>query len=104
MPDHVHLLGEARSEQTDLRTFVHDAKQASGYAFRRRFGRPLWQPSYYDRVLRNEESTPDIVRYIVANPVRAGLARDVSAYPYIGSSEYTRGELLEIASEGRGQP
>jgi hypothetical protein len=34
---------------------------------------------YFDRVLRDEEATLDVVSYIVLNPVKAGLCDERSA-------------------------
>jgi len=46
-------------------------------------GRPsLWQKSYDDNVFRRDEDVRDVVRYILADPVRAGLAPSPSSYPY----------------------
>jgi hypothetical protein len=38
------------------------------------------------------------VRYIINNPVRAGLVADVRDYPFWGSSVYSREALLEYIS------
>jgi putative transposase len=88
MPDHVHLLVESRRTDSDIRRFVHQAKQRSGYEFSRRFRQKLWQPSWYDRVLREDEETPRVVRYILENPVRAGLVESYEQYPFCGSLVY----------------
>jgi len=42
---------------------------------------PVWQKGYYDHALRDEENLAAVARYIVANPLRAGLARNVADYP-----------------------
>ncbi len=42
---------------------------------------PLWQPGFHDRAIRKEEDLQAVARYIVANPVRAGLAGKVGDYP-----------------------
>ena len=52
MPDHLHMLAEAGSSECDFERFVKQAKQLSGYYYKQRFGSPLWQPSWHDRVLR----------------------------------------------------
>ena len=57
--------------------------------------RPLWQEGYYDRVLRPEESEAMVARYIIENPVRAGLVTRPSDYPFVGSDEWS---LEEISS------
>ena len=56
---------------------------------------PLWQDSYYDHVVRPEENLSAIARYIIENPVRAGLARSPFDYPFVGSSTWSIEELLK---------
>lgn len=93
MPDHVHLLLEATREDCNFRTFVALFKQRTAYEYRQRTGGTLWQESFYDHVLRREETTPTIVAYVIENPVRAGLCRSADDYPHIGSTRYSREEL-----------
>ena len=85
MPDHVHLLVEACADACDLRRFAKMAKQRSGGVHARTAGQRLWQEGYYDRVLRREDDAYDMARYIFMTPVRAGLARTPTDYPYRGS-------------------
>ena len=94
MPDHVHLLVSGTREDSDLKKFASSAKQFSGYAYRQKTGKRLWQPSYYEHVLRDEDDTWGVAWYIVANPVRAGLTDRLDDYPFIGSCTTTRTELL----------
>ena len=54
----------------------------------------MWQEGYYEHVLRDEERTQDVVYYIIANPLRKHLAENVLDYPYWGSMQYSREELL----------
>jgi putative transposase len=95
MPDHVHLLIEARSEASDCLRFIKRAKQFSGYHFRQRFGLPLWQRYGYEHVLRDDEETLGIARYILENPLRAGLVGSIEQYPFVGSTMYSVREILE---------
>jgi putative transposase len=83
MPDHLHVLVEG-SEGSDLAQLMKAFKQASSYDYRRRVGRPLWQRSYYDHVLRGPDELLPSAEYILNNPVRAGLADDPAAYPFSG--------------------
>jgi putative transposase len=83
MPDHLHLLVEA-PEGGDLARFIKVFKQASSFDYKRRLGRPLWQRSYYDHVLRGPDELRPAVEYILGNPVRAGLADKPGAYPFSG--------------------
>ena len=94
MPDHVHMLVTAQSERADLPEFVRRFKQLTGFAHRQRHGEPLWQPGYHDRILRDDESTEDVTRYIMENPVRAGLAQELFEYPFAGSDVYDTAALL----------
>lgn len=98
MPDHAHLLVEGTTAAADLRRFAKRAKQASGQAWRNRTRSRLWQEGYYDRVLRGEADAKAMARYIVANPVRAGLARVPADYPHVGSDLWRLDDL--IASVG----
>ncbi len=57
-------------------------KQATGFHFKLACGRRLWQTSFYDRVLRDDESRAFVAAYILNNPVRAGLTRTVGEYAF----------------------
>lgn len=100
MPDHMHMLVQAESVNSDFARFVRIAKQRTAFNFRRTRGSKLWNPSYWDRTLRGGNSTVSVVRYIVLNPVKAGLVSDPLEYPHWGSEIYTRGELLQLISTG----
>lgn len=81
MPDHVHWmfeLGEGRA----LRQVIQDFKGRTARSVNRRLGQSglFWLKGYYEHALRAEEDLRSRARYIVANPLRAGLAREVGAY------------------------
>jgi putative transposase len=95
MPDHLHLLAEGRTAASDCRRFIARAKQFSGFYYQKNFGERLWQRYGYERVLREDEATLSVARYIVANPIRAGLANNIHDYPFIGSTTYTVAEILD---------
>ena len=42
----------------------------------------LWSRGYNQRTLERHEDRLAVARHLVSNPVRAGLARSVGAYPY----------------------
>ncbi len=96
MPDHVHLLVEGLTAGSDCRRFLTLAKQYSGFSHRVRFKERLWQRFSHERVLRETEQTHVVVRYILENPIRAGLVTRVEDYPFIGSSVYSLPDLLEF--------
>ncbi len=95
MPDHLHLLVEGTTENADLKCFVTRAKQYSGFYYKRATRNTLWQRYGFERVLRADKDARDVVRYVVSNPVRAGLVIDPLAYPFWGSSIYSRTQLIE---------
>jgi REP element-mobilizing transposase RayT len=76
MPDHLHWLMQLG--QGELSSVVGRVKSVSA----RRLGRPVWQAGYHDRAVRREEDLPAIARYVVNNPVRAGLVTRAGDYPH----------------------
>jgi putative transposase len=96
MPDHMHLLVDGDNDGADLAAFMKLAKQRSGYRFRQRYGAALWQPGYYEHVLRDAEKTEEVVFYIIANPLRKQMVEHVLQYPYWGSTRWSRSELLDV--------
>jgi putative transposase len=94
MPDHVHVMAIGSSPLSDARRFVARAKQLSGFHHQRVTGQRLWQRYSWDRVLRIDEQTVDVICYILENPVRAGLARHPLEYPFSGSAIYSRDALM----------
>ena len=44
----------------------------------------LWQPGFFDHVLRSEESYVEKWQYVLENPVRAGLVKELEQWPYQG--------------------
>ena len=83
MPDHCHALVEV-GETVPLSRLVARIKASSA----RRVGGAhpglgrIWQRSFHDHAVRREEDLLDFARYVVANPLRAGLVRRLGDYPY----------------------
>ncbi len=96
MPDHVHVIATATTESADLKKFVAKWKQRSGYTHKQKTGALLWQPSYFDHVLRDEEDTWRAVRYVLENPVRKGLVQNFYDYPFSGSDVFSMEQLKEM--------
>ena len=94
MPDHVHLLVEGQTEDSDCRRFMARAKQYSGFQYRAAFGGRLWQRYGFERTLRDGEATVSVARYILENPLKAGLVERIADYPFVGSSAYTIEQML----------
>ena len=82
MPDHVHWLIELKD--TTLGTLMQRFKCQSSNALRKagvKVSR-IWQAGYHDRALRRDEDILKVARYIVANPIRAGLVARPGDYPH----------------------
>jgi REP-associated tyrosine transposase len=99
MPDHLHLLVEGTDPASTLTEFVRVFKQRSSFHWKRAYGSELWQRSYFERVLRNHESSIDAARYVLANPLRAGMVDSVEDYPFLGSLTMSVRELLYSVSK-----
>ncbi len=83
MPDHAHWL-VGLGKQDSLSIVVNRLKSSSSRLANKILGRRgiLWEPGYYDHALRAEEELLDTARYIIANPLRAGLVKRVGDYPF----------------------
>ena len=82
MPDHLHWLFQLHAD-----TLSGVVKQLKGRsagkinAVLQRQG-PVWQRGFHDHAVRKEEDWADLARYIVANPLRAGLVSKLGEYPF----------------------
>ena len=78
LPNHVHLLAEAVSEEDA--DWARHLKMIKGRSARRanlvlaRTGQPFWQEESFDRWVRDRDEFAKVQRYIERNPVTAGLA------------------------------
>ena len=82
MPDHLHWL--VTLDHGGLARLVKHLKARSAQAINREHavqGR-VWQPGYHARAVRQEDDVRALARYMVANPLRAGLAQHVADYPH----------------------
>ena len=84
MPDHLHLISMGYEDRSDVLGGVDKFKQATGHWLASRFSNCEWQDSFYDRIIRRPEELAQKVRYILDNPVRAGLVKDWRDYPFTG--------------------
>ena len=85
MPDHLHLILVAEGATSELRRMVRAFKGAGAALARKRGVSSLWQKGYYDHVLRSGESLDQAAWYVFLNPIRAGLAKTLHAWPFSGS-------------------
>jgi putative transposase len=88
MPTHLHLLlAPAKLDLTaltrELKKFtaqeISKARDASG---------PIWQPRYFDFILRRVSDCWDKLQYIHENPVRAGLVHKPTEWKWSSATHY----------------
>jgi putative transposase len=81
MPDHFHLL---LSPTVSLERSLQLIKGGFSYRAKRELGHcgEIWQPSYYDRRVREVEDYGNFRFYLRRNPVQRGLAETPEQYPY----------------------
>ena len=93
MPDHVHLL-IGIAAPSSLLAMVGGWKSVCSRVWREAgHGAAFWQRSFFDHALRQEEDLRVVARYVLWNPVRAGLVTRVRDYELCGSMEFDLSEL-----------
>jgi putative transposase len=97
MPDHGHLVVDGERDDSNCLLYIKLAKQYSAYYFKQAFGHRLWQRYSYERVIRDDIERALTIRYLLANPVKAGLVSDPREYHGLGSQRYTVGELMQMS-------
>ena len=94
MPDHIHFfcVSDESPNAASLSRFIGGFKQWTAKAIlqSRGFAPPLWQKQFFDHIMRSSESYESKWRYVLENPVRAGLVKRTEDWPY-------RGEIAPIA-------
>mgnify|MGYP003646151531 FL=1 len=82
MPDHIHWLMQLNTE-LELSRCIQKFK---GNVTRRLHKRALitgrvWENNFHDSAIRREKDLLATARYVVANPLRAGLVKSLRDYP-----------------------
>ncbi len=102
MPDHLHWLFSLENSN-NLSQVVADVKRRSAYRTNeqnQRTGSVVWQPGFHDYALRKEDKIKDVARYIIANPLRAGLVKEPlikSCFVILSDSEGSYTTVLSIS-------
>ena len=83
MPDHIHWLFQL-GDVKDLSVVMKHFKARVTKELNRKTNRsgPVWQKAFYDRAIRDNEDLQILARYIVANPLRAGLVENIENYSH----------------------
>lgn len=83
MPDHFHMLVQFDRRDISISNLMRCIKARFTVTAKDKFGVDrIWQRGFYDRAIRSEEDIAAVARYIVANPLRAGLVQNLKEYPH----------------------
>ena len=78
MPDHIHFIISINTDENGRSqiapTISRVIKQFKG-SITKQIGRPIWQKSFYDHGIRNQQDYDEIWQYIENNPLKYALNR-----------------------------
>ena len=82
MPDHLHWLFVLN--KYSISEVVGRFKGKSAYRINKVRGlrETLWQRGCHDHAITKEEDIEHVARYIISNPLRAGLVEKIGDYPH----------------------
>jgi putative transposase len=85
MPDHIHFLVSPKIDGISVLKFTDQYKgKATNRSWTAAWRGKLWQPRYYDHIVRSEENLYHIAEYILHNPVRKMLVVCPEDWPWSG--------------------
>ena len=80
MPDHVHFILSINTDETGRTQFAPTIsrvmKQFKG-SITKQVGRPIWQKSFYDHGIRNQQDYDETWEYIANNPRKWAITRHI---------------------------
>ncbi|MGY4493041.1 REP-associated tyrosine transposase [Pseudomonas sp. TE3610] len=81
MPDHLHWLLELK--EANLSAVIRRVKSVSAKRVNAALGHRgcVWQKCFHDRAVRREDDLRAIARYVITNPIRAGIVDRIGDYP-----------------------
>tara|TARA_R110002096_G_scaffold55607_7_gene142502 strand:+ start:56 stop:523 length:468 start_codon:yes stop_codon:yes gene_type:complete len=88
MPDHLHFFFRVTSDEaSDLSLTIGKWKEWTAKYATQRLGiePPLWQPEFFDHLLRSKTSLREKIEYVWQNPVRAGLVDSPEDWQFKGN-------------------
>jgi REP element-mobilizing transposase RayT len=91
MPDHVHFFAApVFDEAKPLALAIGKWKEWTSKRVLRLLDAeaPLWQPEFFDHLMRSDESRDAKWMYVVENPVRAGLVKRSEEWQFAGSIHF----------------
>jgi len=76
MPNHIHVVVEPLVSKK-LSEIIHSWKSFVAKEANKHLGRTgeFWQTEYYDHLIRDEAEYVHALRYVMENPIKAGLVK-----------------------------
>ena len=101
MPNHVHVVLEPLGDHR-LSKIVQALKGVSSKGMGKLNGTRgrLWQPDYFDRLIRDDGHLERVVRYLEWNPVKAGLCWEPKGWHWSSANPDARKRLGISADQG----
>jgi len=99
MPDHLHIMLKPNGNE-NISKIMHSIKRGSSRLINQMWSRkgPIWQRSFYERIIRDEKEFWEKVNYVYNNPLRAGLVESPEDYPYSSANPKVETDLEEFLS------
>lgn len=85
LPDQMVMIARGKDDDAEMKAFLAEFRTLASAALESELGHPLWKKKYLERVLRKKEDTKQIAETIFLMPVKVGLAKKPSEYPFEGS-------------------
>ena len=84
MPNHIHLVFKLLKSNRGISKIMQGIKGVSAIKCNELLKRKgkFWQDESYDRLIRDEVELYFIIRYVLLNPVKAGLIDDWNEWKY----------------------
>jgi REP element-mobilizing transposase RayT len=94
MPNHVHMVVGVERSDTSLYKILQSLKAFTARKCNELLGREgdFWQHESYDHIIRDEAELDRTVRYVLNNPVEAGLCGEWQNWPWT----YVKRDILEM--------
>ncbi len=84
MPNHVHLVFELLENNRGISKIMQSIKRVSAHRSNLLLNREgaFWQDESYDRLIRDKRELYYVIRYVLMNPVGAGLVENWTDWKY----------------------
>jgi REP element-mobilizing transposase RayT len=92
MPNHIHIVFNLYEHSKPISKIMQEIKRISAYYSNRVLNKKckFWQAESYDHVIRDTEELFKVMKYVVLNPVKAGLVNNWEdwQHTYLSSEFY----------------